>query len=185
MTALAALLLAIGTSAPAATISTSTHAESAASSQSVHELTVAAPQSAVWQAVSTSDGWTGWAAARAWSLADQPDVIETSYDAKAAPGAPANIRSRIILKVPERELAFRTIKAPDGFPDFEALAAVTWLIELEPAPGGGTRVRLTGSGFPQTPAGKRIQDFFLSHNPVALKALSDRFNPKVAANKAQ
>lgn len=179
MSVIAALLLAAGASAPA--IATS----SATADQSVHELVVGAPRPAVWQAVSTSAGWAGWAATKAWSLPGEPDAIETSYDPKAAPGAPANIKSRIILKLPDRLLAFRTIKAPEGFADFDALAAVTWIIELEPAADGATRVRLTGSGFPRTAAGKRIQDFFLSHNPVALKALSDRFTPAGTANAAR
>jgi uncharacterized protein YndB with AHSA1/START domain len=180
MTVIAFLLLAAGASSPV--IETASHIESATASQSVHELVVQAPRAAVWDAVSTSAGWTGWAATKAWSLPGEPDVIETSYDPKAEPGAPGNIRSRIVLKVPERLLAFRTIKAPEGFADFDALAAVTWVIELEPAPAGATRIRLTGTGFPRTAAGKRIQDFFLSHNPVALKSLSDRFaSPGTAA----
>ena len=182
MSVIAAFLL---VSATAPTIATSSHAESAAASQSVHELVVQAPRSAVWQAVSTSAGWTGWAATKAWSLPGEADVIETSYDPKAARGAPANIKSRIVLKVPERLLAFRTIKAPEGFADFEALTAVTWVIELEPAADGATRVRLTGSGFPRTAAGRRIQDFFLAHNPVALKSLSDRFTATGTANAAK
>jgi uncharacterized protein YndB with AHSA1/START domain len=182
MSIVAAFLMA---SATAPTIATSSHAESAGTSQSVHEIVVDAPRSAVWEAVSTSAGWTGWAATKAWSLPGEPDVIETSYDPQAAPGAPGNIRSRIVLKVPERLLAFRTIKAPEGFADFEALGAVAWVIELEPSGDGATRVRLTGSGFPRTAAGKRIQDFFLAHNPVALQSLGDRFASPRTANAAK
>lgn len=179
-----ALLLAIAAPAPANAVSTASHVESSTSSQSVHEVLVPASQAAVWAAISTSAGWRGWAATQAWTLDGDPQVIETSYDPKGAPGAAANIKSEIVLKVPERILAFRTVKAPEGFADFEALAAVTWVIELEPATGG-TRVRLTGVGYPRTPAGQRIQAFFSSHNPVALGALRDRFASAGSDNSAQ
>lgn len=174
MSASLALLLAAAPVSSAGPVTSTSHAESPASSQSVHELIVPAPRSSVWQAVSTAEGWRGWAARNAWLAPGEPDVFETSYDPNAAPGAAGNIKSRIILKIPERIFAYRTVKAPAGFADFDALAAVTWLIELEPVTSG-TRVRLTGSGFPRTPAGERILQFFLKHNPVALRGLHDRF----------
>lgn len=183
MTALAAIALAAGSAPPL--IETTSHVESASSAQSVHELVVQAQPSAVWQAVSTSQGWSTWAAANAWTLPGEPDVIESSYDPKARPGAPGNIRSRIIVSVPERLLAFRTIKAPQGFADADALTAVTWVIELEPVPDRATRVRLIGSGFPLTSAGKRIQDFFLSHNPIALRSLNNRLTAPGNSDRAK
>lgn len=169
-----ALLFAAAASSPPEVVTSASHVESPSSAQSVHEVTIPAAQADVWKAVSTSDGWRGWAATQAWTVPGEPQVIETSYDPKGAPGAAANIKSEVVLMVPNRLLAFRTVKAPEGFADFDALTAVTWVIELEPA-AGGTRVRLTGSGFPRTLAGQRIQDFFWSHNPVALRALRDRF----------
>jgi hypothetical protein len=146
----------------------------------VHEVTVPSAPSTVWAAISSAEGWRGWAARSAWSSASEPLVIESSYDPKATPGDPMNIKSRVLLKVPERVLAFTTVKAPAGFADAEALSGITWLIELEPVERG-TRVRLTGSGYPRTPAGERILAFFLSHNPVALKSLHDRFASGIAA----
>jgi uncharacterized protein YndB with AHSA1/START domain len=172
VSALLALLLA--TAAPAPTVGTSSHIETATSSQSVHEVIVPAQRADVWSAVSTAEGWRGWAATQAWVPAAEAQVIETSYDPKSRPGDPGNIKSLVVLKVPSRLLAFRTVKAPAGFKDVDVLSAITWVIELEPA-AGGTRVRLTGSGYPRTAAGERILGFFMSHNPIALRALRDRF----------
>ena len=149
----------------------SSHAESTTATQSVHEVVVPAPPSAVWRAISTAEGWSNWAASKAWISGS---VIETSYDPAGSPGASANNKSEIVLSVPERIFAFRTIKAPAGFADFDALAKVTWLFELRPD-GAGTRVRLTGSGFPRTPAGRRVLAFFMRGNAIALKALRDSF----------
>ena len=174
MTWLLAALLAAGQPDVPAVVSAASRIESPATSQSVHEVVVPAPPEQVWRAVSTTEGWRGWAAVQAWSTAGQPLLIETSYDRTAAPGHPANIKSLFVLAVPERLVAFRTVKAPAGFADFDALAAVTWLIELAPVEGG-TRVRLTGSGYPRTPAGERILGFFMKGNAAALGALRDSF----------
>ena len=184
MTAGLILLAAAAALAPEPVVDTVRRVESPTSTQTAQQIVVPASQSDVWKAVSTSEGWRGWAAAQAWQSDDAAQVIETSYDPKGSPGAASNIKSQILLRVPERLVAFRTIKAPEGFADFDALAAVTWVIELEPT-GGGTIVRITGSGFPRTAAGERIQNFFLDHNPIALRALRDRFEPAGAGKSAQ
>ena len=175
MSVFVAMLVAAADPAAAGAVHTSSHAESATSNQSVHEVIVAAPPASVWAAVSTAEGWRGWAATRAWASAGEPQVIETTYDPRGAPWAAANIKSQVVLRMPDRPFAFRTIKAPAGFTDADVLTAITWLIELEPT-ADGTRVRLTGSGYPRSPAGDRILAFFMSHNPVALRALHDRYS---------
>ena len=70
----------------------------------------------------------------AWSPA--PDLIETSYAPAARPGDPSTIRQQILLRLPERLLVFRTVKAPAGFPDFDTYAKVVSAFELEPAGRG-------------------------------------------------
>lgn len=138
-----------------------------------HEVVIDAPPAEVWAAVSTAEGWKSWAAPAAWASA--PDLIETSYSAAAKPGDPSTIRQQILLQLPERLLVFRSVKAPAGFPDFDTYAKVVSAFELEPAGEGRTRVRLTGTGYADTDAGKRLLGFFESGNKVSLDALKARF----------
>jgi hypothetical protein len=109
----------------------------------------------------------------AW--ASGPDVIETSYAATAVPGDPSTIRQQVLLRLPERLLVFRTVKAPAGFPDFETYAKVVNALELEPVGETRTRVRLTASGYADTEAGRRLLAFFERGNESTLDALKARF----------
>lgn len=145
-----------------------------------HDAIVEAPPAEIWAAISTVEGWKSWAVPVAWSSA--PDIIETSYSPSAAPGDASTIRQQILLRVPERLMVFRTVKAPAGFPDFDTYAKVVSAFELEPAGEGRTRVRLTGTGYPDTDAGKRLLGFFESGNKVSLDALRARFATSAPAS---
>ena len=138
----------------------------------VHETVVAAPAAQVWEAVSTAEGWTGWAVPVAWW---EGDLLETSYTATATRGDPSTIQQRIAAVVPGRLIVFRTIKAPQGFPNFETFRQVTHMIELEPAGEGRTRVRLTSAGYADTEAGRQLVGFFQEGNRITLERLRDRF----------
>lgn len=138
-----------------------------------HEVVVAAPPGDVWAAISTVEGWKSWAVPVAWASA--PDLIETSYAPTARPGDPSTIRQQILLRLPERLMVFRTVKAPAGFPDFDTYAKVVSAFELEPAGEGRTRVRLTGSGYADDEAGRRLLGFFERGNAESLEALKARF----------
>lgn len=139
----------------------------------IHEAVIDAPVEAVWQALATAEGWTGWAVPVAW--APEPDVIETSYDPSARPGGPQTIRQRVLARVPGRMIAFRTVKAPEGFPDFDVFGRTTGVFELEPAGAGRTRVRTVGAGYPDNEAGRRLLGFFREGNKIVLKRLQRRF----------
>ena len=140
-----------------------------------HELTVAAAPEAVWEAIATAEGWKSWAVPVAWIDPADPDVIETSYNPAAKPGAPDTIRQRFLARIPGRMLAFRTIKAPVGFTHFDQFRQMLSVFELEPLPGGATRVRLSGVGYPDSEAGRRLLAFFSAGNKVSLEMLRDRF----------
>jgi len=141
----------------------------------VHETVIEAPLEAVWTAISTAEGWRTWAVPVAWTSAAEPDVIETSYSATAQPGGPETIRQRILASVPGRLIAFRTIKAPERFPNFETFRRTTGLFELEPEGDGRTRVRLTGAGYPDDEAGRQLLAFFREGNRISLERLRQRF----------
>lgn len=142
----------------------------------VHEVTVDAPAQRVWDAIATADGWKTWAVPVAW--ATQPDMIETSYSATAAPGDPSTIRQQILFRAAPRLMLFRTVKAPDRFPGFDTYRKVTSLFEVEPVSAGRTRVRLSGYGYADTDEGRRLLGFFERGNRVSLEALRDSFKPK-------
>jgi len=135
------------------------------------ETLVAAPPAAVWQEISTAEGWMRWAVPKAWLAGD---VLETAYDPAAQPGAAGNIEQRFLERVPGRSLVFRTIKTPAGFPHAEAFMQVTSRIALIPE-GKGTRVRLTGAHYPAGAAGDELLGFFKTGNQQTLDHLAARF----------
>jgi uncharacterized protein YndB with AHSA1/START domain len=168
---IAALLLALAAASPAAAATKARAADG--THLLVHELVVDAAPADVWAAISTAEGWKSWAVPVAWSSA--PDMIETSYAPAARPGDPSTIRQQVLLRVPRRLMVFRTVKAPAGFPDFDTYAKVVSAFELEPAGDGRTRVRLTGTGYEDSEAGRRLLGFFEKGNQESLEALKARF----------
>lgn len=149
--------------------------ETASTRATAHEVVVPAPIGDVWQAVSTLEGWRTWAAPVTWADPKDPTSIESSYDVNATPGNGTTITQRVVLSVPPRLYAWRTIKAPDDFRNFGALSQVSWLLELMPEGSDRTRVRLTGSGYPRTAAGDEVLKFFERGNVISLEFLRQRF----------
>jgi uncharacterized protein YndB with AHSA1/START domain len=143
----------------------------------VHELLVDAPAAEVWSAISTPAGWRSWAVPAAWWVEGEPDVLETSYNAADKPGSPSTIRQRFLARIPGRLLAFRTIKAPAGFPHWESYRLVISVFELEPT-GAQTRVRLTSTGYPDSEAGRQLVAFFKEGNAKTLEQLATRLAAK-------
>lgn len=179
MIASSLLLLALATAAPPSTAPQSpvtelVRSESKGTSSLSHSILVAAPPDDVWTAISTADGWRTWAVPVAWIAPARPDVIETSYNPSAKPGDAMNIENEFTGRVPGKKLVFRTIKAPTGFPHFDALRRVTQTFELKPE-GGGTRISLTGTGYSNDDSGRAVLSFFRGGNRVSLEMLRDRF----------
>ena len=139
----------------------------------VHETVVNAPIADVWAAISTTEGWKSWAVPVAWT--PEPNLIETSYSPDAKPGDKSTIRQRLLAQIPERLIVFSTVKAPEGFPNFDTFAKVVSVFELEPLGSRRTRVRLTGSGYADTDAGRQLLGFFEQGNKVSLEQLRTRF----------
>lgn len=149
-------------------------AEADGTSSLSHTVIVPAAPGAVWDAITTVDGWKTWAVPVAWIEAQRPNVIETSYNPAAKPGGAMNIENEFTARVPGQKLVFHTIKAPAGFQHFDALRRVTQTFELVPA-GNGTRVSLTGTGYSNDESGKAVLAFFKGGNRVSLEMLRDRF----------
>ena len=175
--AIGALLLLCSPVAAAASnqVSAAREQEADGSHTLVHEVVVDAPADQVWTAVSTPQGWTTWAVPAAWHPPGQADVLESSYTPTARPGDATTIRQQFIARIPGRLLVYRTIKAPAGFPDFPTFAKVISILELEPLGPASTKVRLTGTGYPDTPSGRQLLGFFDNGNRITLEALRTRF----------
>ncbi len=139
-----------------------------------HELVVPAPPAEVYRAFATPDGWRTWAVPNAWAVPGDPEAIETSYQPGAALGDAGNIRQRFMLRVPDRLIVFRTVQTPPGFPHSDEFKQVTSVVELEPV-GSGTRVRLSGIGYPSGAAGTTLAGFFREGNRTSLEQLRARF----------
>ncbi len=140
----------------------------------VHEAMVEASLAEVWDAIATPEGWRGWAVPVAWET--EAGILETSYDPRASPGDPSTIRHMVIASVPGRLMAFRTVKAPQGFPHFDTFARTTAMFELEPEGEAHTRVRIVNSGYPDDDAGRQLIGFFREGNRITLDRLRRRFS---------
>jgi uncharacterized protein YndB with AHSA1/START domain len=172
---IAFLLLCTPAPAAAQEVTMSERREADGSFTLSHEIVIDAPAAEIWAAISTAAGWRTWAVPLAWDAPVEPETIETSYSPNAQPGDPTTIRQRLLARIPGRLLVFRTIKAPDGFPNFETFARTTGFIELEPLGERRTRVRITGAGYADTEAGRQILGFFRSGNRISLERLRQRF----------
>ncbi len=139
----------------------------------VHETILPVPVAQVWREISTAEGWTTWAVPVAWL---DGDLLETSYAPTAARGDRTTIQQRIAARVPGRLLVFRTVQAPEGFPNFDTFRQVTHMIELEPLGEGRTRLRLTTAGYPDNEAGRQLLGFFREGNRVTLERIRRRFS---------
>lgn len=170
----AVLLFAVPAAAQADKVTVIKTVEGDATTTMTHEVLVDASPAEVWAAISTPEGWMGWAVPVARTVGGDPDLIESSYDPASKPGGPDTIQQRFGARVPGKSLAFRTVKAPAGFPHWDEYQKVTSVFEIEAA-GKQTRVRLTSRGYPGSDGGRALVGFFEGGNAMALGNLRQRF----------
>lgn len=159
---------------PQPSVETMTRTEADGTVTMAHSAIIAAPISEVWAAVSTPEGWKGWAAPLARWAEGESEVIETSYNPAELAGGPGAIWQLFVARIPGRLLVFRTIKVPDDFPNGEAYKRVTSFFELAPD-GAGTRLTLTQTGYPDSEGGRALVTFFAKGNAVTLESLQRHF----------
>jgi uncharacterized protein YndB with AHSA1/START domain len=118
---------------------------------------VAAPAHEVFNAFTTSDGFSSWAVPVAKIDLRIGGFIEASYDPRARLGDAANIRNEIVAYVPDRLLVIRNAQAPPDFADPELFRRTVTIIELTPLSAKQTRVTLTNAGYG---AGERFDTLY-------------------------
>ncbi|WP_260582057.1 SRPBCC domain-containing protein [Sphingopyxis sp. PET50] len=170
----AALLLAVPGAAQVGDVTVGKTVEADATTTMVHEVLVDATPAEVWAAISTAEGWMTWAVPVARIVDGDADLIESSYDPASEPGGPDTIQQRFGERVAGKRLAFRTVKAPAGFPHWDEYRQVGSVFEIEAA-GEQTRVRLTSRGYPGSDGGRALVGFFEGGNALALGNLRQRF----------
>ena len=84
------------------------------------ELVIEAPVADVWQAFSTSEGMQSWMAPVVEIDLRVGGKLRSTYVADEALGGPNTIESTILCFDPERMLALKATKFPEGYPFEEA-----------------------------------------------------------------
>jgi uncharacterized protein YndB with AHSA1/START domain len=142
----------------------------------IQSIVVDAELPEVWRALTTSEGWRGWAAPVAWVDFRLDGIIETSYRRSAQAGDPANIRNRVIAYLPMRMFAIRNVQAPPnaGFdvPTFQSLHTVVMLDATGPR---STRVTFAQPGYRSGEAFDGVFRHFAAGNGWTLEQLRKRF----------
>lgn len=128
----------------------------------------------VFEAFATTDGFKSWAVAVAKVDLRTGGDIEASYDPKARIGDPGNIKNQIVTFIPDHLLVIRNVQAPDGFPGKAEFQKTVTVIELTPIEGG-TRVRLTNTGYGDSEAAKVVYGHFEWGNAYTLAELRKKF----------
>ena len=139
-------------------------------------IDVPAPVREVWRAFATSEGFASWAVPVAQVDMREGGMIESSYDPKAAIGAPGNIRNAILVAVPERLIVMRNVQAPPktpfDVPTFQKLVTAITLVPLGP---DATRVTLQNPGYRDGPLYDGVWQAFHGGNTWTLVKLKERF----------
>jgi uncharacterized protein YndB with AHSA1/START domain len=141
---------------------------------------IPAPPAAVWQALTTADGWHRMGVPFAVIDFRVGGIIETNYLATARLGQPDNIKNQVVAFIPGRMMALRNVQAPPTFPYPKEFAATATVFELRPD-GAGTRVVVTGVGYGEGPAYDWLLDKFKEGDAWTLDQLRASFAGKTPA----
>ena len=130
-----------------------------------------APSKAVWNAFMDAPTVRRWSAPLAVIDLRQGGSMEESYDAKAQPGNPENIRHDILAYVPGQLVVFRNTNAPSALPGRELYRRVISILEVQDLGGGRSRLTLSQTGYGQGPEFDRLYAFFSEDNAELMEDL--------------
>lgn len=138
-------------------------------------IDVPAAQQAVFDALTTSEGFRSWAAPVARIDLRIGGEIESNYNPSAKLGAPGNIHNQIVAYVAPRLLVIRNVEAPPSFADPELFRKTVTVIELVRIDDKHTRVTLTNSGYGAGAAFDGVYRHFEWGDAYTLAELRRRF----------
>ncbi|NOX58624.1 MAG: hypothetical protein GXP29_07170 [Planctomycetes bacterium] len=131
----------------------------------VETVIIAAPVAKVWDAYTTSSGYTAWAAPVAEIDCRVGGLMRTHYDPKAKIGDPQTITSRIVNYVPQKML---TLKADvsENWPEILKSQAehLYNVILFEEVAKNKTRIVSYGLGYRDNKEMRGMLDFFVEAN---------------------
>lgn len=164
-------------SAPAATIDDKSFTDAQGLRAIQLSVWLNAPPSDVYRSIATVEGWKTWAVESAFGEVKIGGVMETSYNANAKAGDPANIKQEFLALVPDRLVVFRTIQTPPGFPHPELYMKTVAVMQLQPE-AGGARLTFTHEGFGAEPGFSDLYDFFLKGDTETMESLRKLFSAR-------
>jgi uncharacterized protein YndB with AHSA1/START domain len=139
-------------------------------------IVVNAPPKAVWDAFTTSEGFTTWAVPVAWVDLRVGGLMESSYLPSARAGDAENIKNQIVAYVPGRLLSIRNIQTPSGLKHRELFGQVVQTIEFDDVGASRTRVTMTGVGWGPGEGFDYLYRHFEWGNAYSLAELKKRFD---------
>jgi uncharacterized protein YndB with AHSA1/START domain len=142
---------------------------------------IPAPPAAVWQALTTADGWHRMGVPFAVLDFRVGGIIETNYQASAHLGQPDNIKNQVVAFLPGRMMAMRYVQAPPTFPYPKEFAATATVFELAASGKDATRLVVTGVGYGEGPAYDWLLDKFRDGDAWTLEQLRASFEGKPRA----
>lgn len=131
----------------------------------IEELVVEAPVSEVWDAYTTREGWTSWAAPKAEVDLRPGGTIRTHYAPGAEIGDPGTIVLHIVNYVPRRILTLRA-DPQENWPEAMKRDAdhLMNVIVFEPLSDSRTRLTSYGVGYGAAPEYDQLLGFFAEAN---------------------
>jgi len=155
-------------------VSNTSYVDSAGQKALQLSMDIPATPHQVFDAFATTDGFKSWAVAVAKVDLRTGGDIESSYDPKARIGDPGNIKNQIVTFIPDHLLVIRNVQAPEGFAGKGEFQKTVTIIELTPIEGG-TRVRLTNTGYGDSEAARMVYGHFEWGNAYTLAELKKKF----------
>lgn len=143
----------------------------------VIEGVVAAPVAAVWSAWTTADGLQAWLAPQADIDLRLDGLLRVQYQPQGRLGDASTIENRILAFEPQRMLALRVAKAPEGFAWRQRVGEMWTVLSFEPTAEGQTRLRITSLGLADDDEAQRMRAYFDKGNRYTLGLLQKRFQP--------
>ena len=144
-----------------------------------------APPKAVWDAFTDASVVRRWEAPLAIIDLRQGGTMEESYNPKATPGDPENIRHDIIAYVPGQMLVFRNTNAPSRLPGREDYKKVVSILEVHDLGAGRSRLVLSQTGYGAGPGFDKLYAFFSEENSDLMETLKTALEtPKGALHVA-